>query len=247
MDYCVFVAHPASELANVKQACIAITQEKYVYVAEGRAQVLVHLSMLTPTGRRGGVDHGVGILKLRHKRFKFPTPGNQKKMVKISTRGNWRWSNVRQNFITYHHPGDIADYQNLVVSPTPAPGLTVIEAFSNFSPKGRQGQQETKLVALTFHFLNNDAELSGSWRSLVLVQRTPLAHAHDPEAVTVEALQTSTFQLCYQVSQSRLHVLVSSLLSTSRPFAVFVFPCAVFPPLAFPYLPVLWSDFRILW
>ena len=50
----MFVAHPASELVNVKQACIAITQAKYVYVAEGRAQVLVHLSMLTPTGRRGG-------------------------------------------------------------------------------------------------------------------------------------------------------------------------------------------------
>lgn len=84
VDYCVFVAHPASKLANVKQACIAITQAKYVYVAEGRAQVLVHLSMLSPTGG-GGVDHGVGILKFRHKRFKFPTRGNRKKkMVKIS-------------------------------------------------------------------------------------------------------------------------------------------------------------------
>lgn len=80
VDYCVFMAHPASKLANVKQACIAITQAKYVYVAEDRAQVLVHLSILSPTG--GGVDHGVGILKFRNKRFKFPTPGNQKKWSK---------------------------------------------------------------------------------------------------------------------------------------------------------------------
>ena len=54
----MFVTHPASKLANVKQACIAITQAKYVYVAEATAVVLVHLSMLSPTGGGGGVDHG---------------------------------------------------------------------------------------------------------------------------------------------------------------------------------------------
>ena len=58
VDCFVFIGHPASKLADVKQACIAITQAKDVYVAEDKAQVLMHLSIFSsPTGG-GGVDGG---------------------------------------------------------------------------------------------------------------------------------------------------------------------------------------------
>ena len=69
----MFDAHPASKLAHVKQACIAITQTKNIYVAAAKAQVLMHLSMLSPTGV-GGVAQWVGILTLSLKNSNSPPP-----------------------------------------------------------------------------------------------------------------------------------------------------------------------------